>query len=197
MERKFSVDIVATPRIDLCGAVTQDLQYQAANGRFPPPQRSRLAQEQEKINKYLQYVNETFIIKGFSKTAKVDSLIPAATAKNGAAVSAGQEGILLAQLGLTLAFSAHVQCGFSLCGSASQEDAEIPAVLTLTTLENGSPLAVWTQTLTPGDFSFGAPLLLPDRVKGQYVLGLRASVDGGALALAKGSAYLHATVLYT
>lgn len=65
----FQVDVVATPRLDLCSAAARDLSYREANGKYPAASRSQMAKEQEKLNKFLQYVNESFIIKGFSKGA--------------------------------------------------------------------------------------------------------------------------------
>ena len=65
----FQVDVVATPRLDLYGAAARDLSYREANGKYPAPARSQMAKEQEKLNKFLQYVNESFIIKGFAKNS--------------------------------------------------------------------------------------------------------------------------------
>ena len=59
-DTSFRVDTVPTPRLDLYGALTKDLQYYMQNKQtLPPSPRSALAAEQEKINKYMQYVNQS------------------------------------------------------------------------------------------------------------------------------------------
>ena len=75
---KFTVDAVPTPRINLAGAFESDLGYYMKNGnRLPPLGKSQLKQLEEQLNDYLKFLNESFILKGFTKGALTVSVINA------------------------------------------------------------------------------------------------------------------------
>lgn len=65
---RFTVDAVPTPNLNLAQAFEQDLQYYVKNGnKLPPLGKSQLKRIEEQLNTYLKFINEDFVLKGFTK----------------------------------------------------------------------------------------------------------------------------------
>lgn len=74
---KFTVDAVPTPVLNLASAMESDMRYLQNNGKMPPLGKSQVKQLEEQLNDFLKYVNESFILKGFTKGALTVSVINA------------------------------------------------------------------------------------------------------------------------
>ena len=130
MSDSFTVDVVATPHLDLCGATARDMQYREANGKYPAASRSAVAKEQEKLNKFLQYVNESFIIKGFSKASvQARSPVRGYTSGNTAPALVKETPEVLCDFDLSHGENAQILVLFSITGNGASNPGS-QAVLT-------------------------------------------------------------------
>ncbi len=194
MSGQFAVDVVATPRLDLCGATARDLNYRDANGKFPAASRSQMAKEQEKLNKFLQYVNESFIIKGFSKaSAQERSNVRGYTSGNSAPALIRASETSLCDFQLAHGGRAQIQVTFSITGEAAASGTA-PAVLTVKILENNAQVAIFRQAVS-GVVTVSAPFLLVNRQEGVTQIAVQASVSGGELCVEKYGAFASALVM--
>lgn len=194
MATQFEVDVVATPRLDLCGAAAKDLQYRDANGKYPMASRSQMAKEQEKLNKFLQYVNESFIIKGFSRASVQErSPVRGYTSGNSAPVLMRSTPYALCDFELSHASGTQIQVMFSITGLAAAYDGG-PAVAQIRILENGSAIATFRQEVN-GVVTVAAPFLLINRKQGVTRLGVEASISSGEIAVEKYGAFASALVM--
>lgn len=122
MSDSFTVDVVATPHLDLCGATARDMQYREANGKYPAASRSAVAKEQEKLNKFLQYVNESFIIKGFSKASvQARSPVRGYTSGNTAPALVKETPEVLCDFDLSHGENAQILVLFSITGNGGEQ----------------------------------------------------------------------------
>lgn len=193
----FRVDTVPTPRLDLYAAFAKDMQYFLKNKQnLPPMQRSALAAEQEKINKFLQYVNEAFIMKGFSKYNPVPEIAvdsDVVTAFNEQQLQFGQSMEPIARFSVTCAYVSHLYIQWSLSGSMTlPPGAETNTTLQVQLFINGESAALWRQDLEAGERSLCQTVFLPDRSAGAYAVEILARVDRGSLAAPIGGAYASA-----
>lgn len=155
-DTSFRVDTVPTPRLDLYGALTKDLQYYMQNKQtLPPSPRSALAAEQEKINKFMQYVNESFIIKGFSKynpvpEQAVDSDVTAVY--NDETKTFAQSFVPIARFTLQCKYVSHLYVHWALAGDFRRADgvAEGDGRLQVQLFINNQSEGLWQQDLAPG-----------------------------------------------
>ena len=194
MSRDFTVDVVATPHLDLCSATARDMQYRETNGRYPAASRSAVAKEQEKLNKFLQYVNESFIIKGFSKAgAQARSPVRGYTSGNSAPELLEASPLTLCEFALSHEENAQILLLFSLTGDSAATGGGA-AVLTVTIKENGAAVAAFRQKLD-GVSTVASPFLLTNREKGVTNVTVEASVSGGQMALERYGAFASALVL--
>lgn len=185
MAGKFLVDVVATPRLDLCSAAAKDLMYRDANGKYPMNSRSQMAKEQEKLNKFLRYVNESFIIKGFSKnSAAQQSAVQGYTARN-TAEELWMEGeeIVLCDFQISHGEGAQILVMFTLTGDGMSASS-VPALVTVSVTENNSQVAQFRQ-YADGYFTMSAPFLLANREAGVTQVKLTAAVSGGEVYVDK------------
>ena len=171
------MDVVATPRVDLCGAAARDLNYREANGKFPMESRSQLAKEQEKLNSFLRYVNESFIIKGFSRASVQERA-------NVRGFTSGNSAPIL-QRG-----TATELCDFDISHGDNAQLLVLSVVLT----ENGAQVQKFQQAIG-GWTTFSAPFLLINRAQGVTNLKVSVSVSGGEIYLDKYGAFASALVL--
>lgn len=183
----FRVDTIPTPRIDLYGAFQRDLHYYMENEQsLPPLQRSALMVEQEKLNKFMLYVNESFIIKGFSKynpvpEEAVDSDV--VTAFNANELSVGQAHLAFGRFSLRCSHPSHLYVQFGLLGKL-----ELPSGVGQTTVEvrlrvNNELVQTFTQGLSTAYAGTQGALFLPDRQKGTYSVELTAKLAAGSLVV--------------
>lgn len=183
----FRVDTMPTPRLDLYGAFIKDLGYYTANKNTPPPQaRSALAAEQEKINKFLQYVNESFIIKGFSKFNPIVEEAADAdvtTAMNASPFTLAQTPTAIARINVKTAALSHLYLQWGMQGALTLLNDLTEAVLKVQLLVNAQSVYTWTVTLRPGQSAEHFALFLPDREAGEYALELTAALDVGTLTV--------------
>lgn len=194
MSDSFTVDVVATPHLDLCGATARDMQYREANGKYPAASRSAVAKEQEKLNKFLQYVNESFIIKGFSKASvQARSPVRGYTSGNTAPALVKETPEILCDFDLSHGENAQILVLFSITGNGASNPGS-QAVLTCVIKENGTAAATFAQKLD-GASTISAPFLLINREKGVTNIGVEASVSGGEIAVARYGAFASALVL--
>ena len=180
-DTSFRVDTVPTPRLDLYGALTKDLQYYMQNKQtLPPIPRSALAAEQEKINKFMQYVNESFIIKGFSKYNPVPEQ----------AVDS-QSFVPIARFTLQCKYVSHLYVHWTLAGDYRRADgvAEGDGRLQVQLFINNQSEGLWQQDLAPGKRSLCQALFLPNRTAGSYAVEVLARVDMGSLQVSPGGAH--------
>ena len=134
---QFSVDVVATPRVDLCGAAARDLNYREANGKFPMESRSQLAKEQEKLNSFLRYVNESFIIKGFSRASVQERAnVRGFTSGNSAPILQRGTATELCDFDISHGDNAQLLVLSTITGDAAASGKEA-AVLSVVLMENG------------------------------------------------------------
>lgn len=125
-DTSFRVDTVPTPRLDLYGALTKDLQYYMQNKQtLPPSPRSAPAAERKRINKFMQYVNESFIIKGFSKynpvpEQAVDSDVTAVY--NDETKTFAQSFVPIARFTLQCKYVSHLYVHWALAGDYRRAD---------------------------------------------------------------------------
>lgn len=184
----FQVDVVATPRLDLCGAAARDLQYREANGKYPMASRSQMAKEQEKLNKFLQYVNESFIIKGFAKNrAATQSTLTGFSSENTAAELWDAQEVPVGEFHISHGDGAQIVVLFSMTGDA-MPTGSAPAVITIKIRENGSELAAFQQS-ADGIFTMSVPFLLINRSAGVTKVEVTATVAEGEVYVAKNGAF--------
>ena len=191
-DTSFRVDTVPTPRLDLYGALTKDLQYYMQNKQtLPPSPRSALAAEQEKINKFMQYVNESFIIKGFSKynpvpEQAVDSDVTAVY--NDETKTFAQSFVPIARFTLQCKYVSHLYVHWTLAGDYRRADgvAEGDGRLQVQLFINNQSEGLWQQDLAPGKRSLCQALFLPNRTAGSYAVEVLARVDMGSLQVSPG-----------
>lgn len=191
----FRVDTVPTPRLDLYGALQKDMRYYGENHQtLPPAQLSALVAEQEKINRFLQYVNESFIMKGFSKgkplpqTAE-DSDVTAAF--NQQVMVFNQQLTPIARFSVVCGYASHLYICWSLSGTVSLPAAyqSSGAVLQVQLFIDNEATALWQQTLLPGEASIGRSIFLPDRQAGSYAVEIEARMAAGSLTAPIAGAY--------
>lgn len=182
---RFQVDVVATPRLDLCGAAAKDLVYRDANGKYPMASRSQMAKEQEKLNKFLQYVNESFIIKGFSKnSASQENTLKGYTARNTSEeLWIEGEEITVCQYSISHGDGAQILLMFSITGDGMRVGSA-PAVLQVKVLENNSQVALFRQTVD-GYFTMSMPFLLANRSAGMTQVQVVAQIMDGEVYVAE------------
>ena len=191
----FQVDVVATPRLDLYGAAARDLSYREANGKYPAPARSQMAKEQEKLNKFLQYVNESFIIKGFAKNsgASGSGLRGYSSGNTAAALWQEQEEATVGTFSIPHGDGAQIAVFLTVTGDGMSA-ASTPAMLTLRIRENGGELIAFQQAVN-GYFTMSAPFLLTNRSAGTTQVEVAASVSGGEVYVGKGCAFAQALLM--
>ncbi|MDR2513953.1 MAG: hypothetical protein LBD02_01950 [Christensenellaceae bacterium] len=192
MADSFRVETVPTPRLDLYGAFARDLAYFMAHEQSPPPQaRSALAAEQEKINKFLLYVNESFIIKGFSKynpsaAEPADSDMLASF--NSLSLNIGASPTIFAQFSLSAAAPAHLFLLFSLQGVWTPP-ADGSGVLTIGLKLGNEQAASWKHSLQGSFDGAQNSIVLPNRAAGQHSIALTAALSAGQLSVPIDGAY--------
>ncbi|MGN1251216.1 MAG: hypothetical protein ACI4XW_14165 [Candidatus Spyradocola sp.] len=189
----FQVDVVATPRLDLCGAAARDLSYREANGKYPAPARSQMAKEQEKLNKFLQYVNESFIIKGFAKTGSASGGLRGYSSGNSAAELWQEQETTVGTFTIPHGDGAQIAVFITVTGDGMSATST-PAVLTLHIRENGGELIAFRQAVD-GYFTMSAPFLLSNRSGGTTQVEVAASVSGGEVYVDSGCAYAQALLM--
>lgn len=175
---RFQVDVVATPRLDLCGAAAKDLSYRDANGKYPMASRSQMAKEQEKLNKFLQYVNESFIIKGFSKssTSKDEGGTKSLTARNTSEeLWLVGESINVCNFTLSHGDDAQILMLINISGEGYRLSSAQP-VVHVRIMENNSQVAQFTQA-AEGFFTMSVPFLLGNRSAGVTQVQVLAHVE--------------------
>lgn len=188
MAGQFEVDVVATPRLDLWGAAAKDLQYKESNGNFPIQSRSQMAKEQEKLNKFLQYVNESFIIKGFSKSSSTEkSAVQGYASGNSYGIVIRADETPLSTFKVTHADRSQLLSSFSLTGELVPTGSAAP-LLEVKLRENGSEMAFFKQEGT-GMVTLSAPFLLINRSGGATTVELVATVTNGFMVVAKYGGY--------
>lgn len=191
---QFSVDVVATPRVDLCGAAARDLNYREANGKFPMESRSQLAKEQEKLNSFLRYVNESFIIKGFSRASVQERAnVRGFTSGNSAPILQRGTATELCDFDISHGDNAQLLVLCTITGDAAASGKEA-AVLSVVLTENGAQVQKFQQAIG-GWTTFSAPFLLINRAQGVTNLKVSVSVSGGEIYLDKYGAFASALVL--
>ncbi len=197
MASKFQVDVVATPHLDLCSAAAKDLNAREANGgKYPIPSRSQMAREQEKLNKFLQYVNESFIIKGFSKSA---SAADSSGFRGYSTVFTSEELWIegeeanIGNLQISHGDGAQILLLMTLTGDGASRTAT-PALLTVHIYENDSEIAAF-QRYCDGYFTMSLPFLLANRTAGLTEVSLRGTVTGGEVYVGSNGAFAQALVL--
>ena len=189
----FRVDTVPTPRLDLYGALLKDLQCYAQNQHsLPPAPRSALAAEQEKINKFLQYVNESFIIKGFSKynpvpEEAVDSDVTAVFTDG--PLTFGQSMSAFARFTVGCLYVSHLYIHWSLDGKFLPASDGSTGCLEVQLLINNASVAQWRQDLAEGYAGAHRAVFLPDRSAGEYAVELTARVSAGSFQLQTGGGH--------
>ena len=194
MSEPFKVDVVATPHLDLFGAAAQDLKYYTAAGKYPMQAKSAMAREQEKLNKFLQYVNESFIIKGFSRSAaREESGITGVSTNNSVNVMLDDSPYTMCDFRVAHGSGAQMLVLFSLSGEAARLGSA-PAYVTVKLYEDNTETAVFRQSY-PEDcyLTFGLPFLLAGRNEGVSSIRMTAQVSGGEVYLLPHG--LHASVL--
>lgn len=193
---RFQVDVVATPRLDLCGATAKDIAYKEANGKFPMVSRSQMAKEQEKLNKFLQYVNESFIIKGFSKNSagQAEEGAKGYTAQN-TAEELWLEGdeITVCKYSVSHGDHAQILVTFTITGDGMRLGSE-PALLQVRLLENNGQVALFRQAVD-GYFTMSVPFLLADRSAGVTQIQVLAAVTDGEVYVPENGCFGQALVL--
>lgn len=190
----FQVDVVATPRLDLYGAAARDLSYREANGKYPAPARSQMAKEQEKLNKFLQYVNESFIIKGFAKNSSASgSGLRGYSSGNTASALWQEQETTVGTFSIPHGDGAQIAVFLTVTGDGMSA-ASTPAVLTLRIRENGGELIAFQQAVD-GYFTMSAPFLLANRSAGTTQVEVVASVSGGEVYVGKGCAFAQALLM--
>ena len=188
------MDVVATPRVDLCGAATRDLNYREANGKFPMESRSQLAKEQEKLNSFLRYVNESFIIKGFSRASVQERAnVRGFTSGNSAPILQRGTATELCDFDISHGDNAQLLVLCTITGDAAASGKEA-AVLSVVLTENGAQVQKFQQAIG-GWTTFSAPFLLINRAQGVTNLKVSVSVSGGEIYLDKYGAFASALVL--
>ena len=190
----FQVDVVATPRLDLCSAAARDLSYREANGKYPAASRSQMAKEQEKHNKFLQYVNESFIIKGFSKGAGASgSALRGYSSGNTAPELWDAQEVTLGTFAIPHGDGAQIAVLFAVTGDG-MPTSSAPAVLTVRIRENGGEMVAFRQAVD-GYFTMSAPFLLANRSAGATQVEVSAAVTDGEVYVAKGGAFAQALLM--
>ena len=187
----FQVDVVATPRLDLCSAAAKDLSYREANGKYPMASRSQMAKEQEKLNKFLQYVNESFIIKGFSKNSSAaQSTVTGFSSGNTAPELWDADESTLGTFQISHGDGTQIIVLFTVTGDG-MSTSSTPAALTVKIRENGSEIAAFQQTVD-GYFTMSAPFLHINRSAGVTRVDVVATFSGGEVYVAKNGAFAQA-----
>jgi hypothetical protein len=193
MADPFRVEIVPTPRLDLYGAFARDIAYFMAHEQSPPPQaRSALAAEQEKINKFLLYVNESFIIKGFSKhnpsaAEPMDSDMLASF--NSLSLNIGPSATNFAQFSLSAGAPAHLFLFFSLSGVWTPPAPGDSSVLTIGLMLGGERAASWKHSLQGSFDGAQNTIALPNRAAGAHSIAFTAALSAGQLSVPIDGAY--------
>lgn len=192
---RFQVDVVATPRLDLCSAAAKDLAYREANGKYPMASRSQMAKEQEKLNKFLQYVNESFIIKGFSKnSAKQEEGAKSYTAQN-SSEELWLEGdeVNVCNFSISHGDNAQILVMFSVSGDGMRVGSA-QAVLTVRLMENNGQIALFRQAVD-GYFTMSVPFLLANRTAGVTQVQVQAEIADGEVYVPENSCFGQALVM--
>ena len=194
MSSAFKVDVVATPHLDLCGAVTQDLSYREKNGKYPKEAKSQMAKEQEKLNKFLQYVNESFIIKGFTHATEESSGFTAVTSANTANLVVNNLDTVLGNFEVSHGNNAQIATMFSLTGEIVPSGSA-QVVLYLTLRENNSVIKTFYLSSGSAMVTFASPFLLINRTAGLTKLNFSIKATNGRFLLNTGDAVVSAVVL--
>ncbi len=194
MSSAFKVDVVATPHLNLCGAVSQDLSYREKNGSYPKEAKSQMAKEQEKLNKFLQYVNESFIIKGFTHDTEDSSGFTAVTSANTANLVLNNMDTVLGNFELSHGDNTQIATLFSLTGEiVPTGSAQVVATLTLK--ENNSVIKTFYLSSGSAMVTFSSPFLLINRTAGITRLNFSIKVTNGRFLINTGNAVASALVL--
>ena len=193
---RFQVDVVATPRLDLFNATAKDLAYREANGKYPMASRSQMAKEQEKLNKFLQYVNESFIIKGFSKNSggQQESGTRSFTARN-TSEELWFEGdeITLGNFSISHGDNAQLLVMYTITGDGMRV-SNAQAVLMVRIMENNSQVALLRQAVD-GYFTMSVPFLLANRKAGVTKIQVLAQIVDGEVYVSENGYFAQALVM--
>lgn len=193
---RFQVDVVATPRLDLCTAAAKDLIYRETNGKYPMASRSQMAKEQEKLNKFLQYVNESFIIKGFAKnSANADAGGTKGYTAHNTSPELWMEGeeATICDFSISHGDGAQILVMFTITGDGMSASST-PALVEIQVLENNSRVALFKQ-YADGYFTMSVPFLLANRSAGVTKVQVKAAVVGGEVYVAENGSFGQALVM--
>lgn len=188
----FVIDAVPTPKFHLLEAFRQDMEYYMGSKKWPPAGRSAIEREQEKLNSYMQYVNEQFIQEGFSSSNITNIIaqdtVVAGYSNNGRFTLSQSEG-QGASVTVSPASKADIHIVFTLCGEYTPPDPApiAPATLAVTALLNGSTHAIWRQAMVPGYNVISIATIAAGRAKGSYNTVLRLSLSAGSMVVETGA----------
>jgi len=212
----FSIDTIPTPKIDLKNALESDVAYYIKNGKFPPLGQSAMKKQEERLNDYLKYVNESFITDGFSSSnpegaTTLDTDV--VSWMNDGQVTVGSTVYTTASMSVSPEHRANIHCLFSIVGNYTPEEVTTSTEVTDTDTQEVSTVTdtsymygtlsveiwldnkkkyTWKQKMVDGYNSVSNSIWFTHQSKGTHIVMIKVSCDHGSLVVAAGDHFAQA-----